>query len=94
MAEIKDLLNNVVLRPDGRAADELRPVRITRNFTDAPEGSVLIECGSTRVMCTATFTTGVPRWRKDSGLGWVTAARHRRTHRPGVGAWQDRRPHA
>ena len=72
-AEIKDLLNNVVLRPDGRAADELRPVRITRNFTDAPEGSVLIECGSTRVMCTATFTTGVPRWRKDSGLGWVTA---------------------
>lgn len=73
MAEIKDLLNNVVLRPDGRAADVLRPVRITRNFTDAPEGSVLIECGSTRVMCTATFTTGVPRWRKDSGLGWVTA---------------------
>lgn len=73
MAEIKDLVNNVVLRPDGRAADELRPVRITRNFTDAPEGSVLIECGSTRVMCTATFTTGVPRWRKDSGLGWVTA---------------------
>ena len=73
MAEIKDLLNNVVLRPDGRAADELRPVRITRNFTDAPEGSVLIECGSTLVMCTATFTTGVPRWRKDSGLGWVTA---------------------
>ena len=73
MAEIKDLLNNVVLRPDGRAADELRPVRITRNFTDAPEGSVLIECGSTRVMCTATFTTGVPRWRKYSGLGWVTA---------------------
>ena len=73
MAEIKDLLNNVVLRPDGRAADELRPVRITRNFTDAPEGSVLIECGSTRVMCTATFTTGVPRWRKGSGLGWVTA---------------------
>lgn len=73
MAEIKDLLNNVVLRPDGRAADELRPVRITRNFTDAPEGSVLIECGSTRVMCAATFTTGVPRWRKDSGLGWVTA---------------------
>lgn len=74
MVEIKDMLGNrTVLRPDGRAADELRPVRITRNFTDAPEGSVLIECGSTRVMCTATFTTGVPRWRKDSGLGWVTA---------------------
>ena len=55
------------------AADELRPVRITRHFTDAPEGSVLIECGNTRVMCTATFTPGVPRWRKDSGLGWVPA---------------------
>lgn len=61
------------IRPDGRAVDELRPVRITRSFTDVPEGSVLIECGNTRVMCTATFTPGVPRWRKDSGLGWVTA---------------------
>ncbi|WEV69642.1 ribonuclease PH [Bifidobacterium sp. ESL0775] len=74
MAEIKDLLdNNTVVRPDGRAVDELRPVKITRHFTDAPEGSVLIECGNTRVMCTATFAPGVPRWRKDSGLGWVTA---------------------
>ncbi|WEV66069.1 ribonuclease PH [Bifidobacterium sp. ESL0764] len=74
MAQIKDLLNdNTVVRPDGRAVDELRPVKITRHFTDAPEGSVLIECGNTRVMCTATFATGVPRWRKDSGLGWVTA---------------------
>ena len=62
-----------IIRPDGRAVDELRPVKITRSFTDVPEGSVLIECGNTRVMCTATFTSGVPRWRKDSGLGWVTA---------------------
>lgn len=62
-----------IARADGRAYDELRPVRITRAFTDVPEGSVLIECGNTRVMCTATFTPGVPRWRKDSGLGWVTA---------------------
>ena len=62
-----------IIRPDGRAVDELRPVKITRSFTDVPEGSVLIECGNTRVMCTATFTPGVPRWRKDSGLGWVTA---------------------
>ena len=62
-----------VTRVDGRAYDELRPVRITRAFTDVPEGSVLIECGNTRVMCTATFTDTVPRWRKDSGLGWVTA---------------------
>lgn len=62
-----------VTRADGRAYDELRPVRITRAFTDVPEGSVLIECGNTRVMCTATFTDTVPRWRKDSGFGWVTA---------------------
>ena len=74
MAEIKDMLDKaMVIRADGRVVDELRPVRITRHFTDVPEGSVLIECGNTRVMCTATFTPGVPRWRKDSGLGWVTA---------------------
>lgn len=65
--------SDATLRADGRRVDELRPIGITRNFTDAPEGSVLIECGNTRVMCTATFTSGVPRWRKDSGLGWVTA---------------------
>lgn len=74
MVEIKDMLgSHQIIRADGRKVDELRPVRITRHFTDAPEGSVLIECGNTRVMCTATFTPGVPRWRKDSGLGWVTA---------------------
>lgn len=74
MTQIKDLLQtNVVLRSDGRNVDELRPVSIQRNFTDAPEGSVLISCGSTRVLCTATFSVGVPRWRRDSGLGWVTA---------------------
>lgn len=74
MVQIKDLLQqDVTLRADGRAADELRPVTITRNWTKAPEGSVLIECGDTRVLCTATFTQGVPRWRRDSGEGWVTA---------------------
>lgn len=74
MAQIKDMLESVKpIRLDGREVDELRPVRITRKFTDVPEGSVLIECGNTRVMCTATFTVGVPRWRRDSGLGWVTA---------------------
>ena len=67
MAEIKDMLDKaMVIRADGRVMDELRPVRITRHFTDVPEGSVLIECGNTRVMCTATFTPSVPRWRKDS----------------------------
>lgn len=73
MVAIKDLLGETMIRTDGRKVDELRPVRITRHFTDVPEGSVLVECGNTRVMCTATFTAGVPRWRKDSGLGWVTA---------------------
>lgn len=74
MVQIKDLMNqNITLRADGRAVDELRPVTITRHWTKAPEGSVLIECGDTRVLCTATFTQGVPRWRRDSGEGWVTA---------------------
>jgi ribonuclease PH len=60
-------------RPDGRAADELRPVRITRSWLDHAEGSVLVEFGRTRVLCAASVTEGVPRWRKGSGLGWVTA---------------------
>jgi len=61
------------VRPDGRAADELRPVSITRRFLTAGEGSVLVEFGSTKVLCVASFTEGVPRWRKGSGEGWVTA---------------------
>jgi ribonuclease PH len=59
-------------RPDGRAPDELRPVTITRSWSIHPEGSVLVEFGHTRVLCTASVTEGVPRWRKGSGLGWVT----------------------
>jgi ribonuclease PH len=60
-------------RPDGRAPDQLRPVTFTRNWLDHAEGSVLVEFGRTRVLCAASVTEGVPRWRKDSGLGWVTA---------------------
>src|ERR671916_584506 len=60
-------------RADGRAADQLRPVSITRGWLDAAEGSVLVEFGRTRVLCAASFTEGVPRWRKGSGEGWVTA---------------------
>ena len=60
-------------RPDGRAADQLRPVTLTRQWSIHPEGSVLVEFGHTRVLCTASVTEGVPRWRKGSGLGWVTA---------------------
>jgi len=60
-------------RPDGRAPDELRDVRLTRGWLDQAEGSVLVEYGRTRVLCAASVTQGVPRWRKGSGLGWVTA---------------------
>jgi len=60
-------------RTDGRAAGQLRPVRITRGWLDHAEGSVLIEFGATRVLCAASVTEGVPRWRKGSGQGWVTA---------------------
>jgi ribonuclease PH len=60
-------------RPDGRAPDQLRPVTFARQWSMHPEGSVLVEFGATRVLCTASVTEGVPRWRKGSGLGWVTA---------------------
>ena len=60
-------------RHDGRATDQLRDIRITRNWLDHAEGSVLVEFGRTRVLCAASFTAGVPRWRKGSGQGWVTA---------------------
>jgi ribonuclease PH len=60
-------------RTDGRAADELRPVTFTRHWLDHAAGSVLVEFGRTRVLCVASASVGVPRWRRDSGLGWVTA---------------------
>ena len=60
-------------RPGGRAHDQLRDVRITRGWLDHAEGSVLVEFGRTRVLCVASATEGVPRWRRGSGLGWVTA---------------------
>jgi len=60
-------------REDGRSDDELRSVTITRNWLDHAAGSVLIEFGKTKVLCAASASTGVPRWRKGSGLGWVTA---------------------
>ncbi len=56
-----------------RAVDELRPLRMTLGFTDMTPGSVLIEMGRTRVLCTATIEAEVPRWMRDSGKGWVTA---------------------
>ncbi|GIG28354.1 ribonuclease PH [Cellulomonas marina] len=60
-------------RADGRLPTQLRPVTITRRFLGAGEGNVLVEFGDTRVLCVASLTEGVPRWRKGSGQGWVTA---------------------
>ena len=62
-----------VSRPGQRAADALRPVRITRGFTRHAEGSVLIEFGDTRVLCTASVEEKVPPHKRGSGEGWVTA---------------------
>ena len=78
-------------RPGNRANDQLRDVSITRNWLDHAEGSVLVEYGRTRVLCAASVVEGVPRWRKGSGLGWVTTeyamlprATHTRSDRESV----------
>jgi ribonuclease PH len=60
-------------RPDGRLPDQLRDVTITRSWLDHAEGSVLVEFGRTRVLCAASVQEDVPRWRRGSGQGWVTA---------------------
>jgi len=60
-------------RHDGRTPDQTREVRITRNWLDHAEGSVLVEFGRTRVLVAASFTEGVPRWLKGKGTGWVTS---------------------
>lgn len=59
-------------RIDGRTPDQLRPVTIERGWSKHAEGSVLVSFGDTRVLCTASVTEGVPRWRRGSGQGWVT----------------------
>ena len=86
-----DRLAVMTAREDGRATDELRPITITRNWLDHAPGSCLIEFGTTRVLCAASADQGVPRWRKGSGLGWVTAeyamlpqATHDRSQRESV----------
>jgi ribonuclease PH len=61
------------MRPSGRQPDQMRPVRFTRHFTRHAEGSVLVEFGDTRVLCTATVETRVPPFLKGKGRGWVTA---------------------
>jgi len=61
------------MRPSGRAADEMRPVRLTRGFTQHAEGSVLVEFGATRVLCTASIEDSVPAFLRGKGQGWITA---------------------
>lgn len=65
--------NSDFRRADGRAVGEMRKVIITRGFTDNPAGSVLVTFGNTRVMCTASVEQSVPRFKRDSGEGWLTA---------------------
>ncbi|MFG2308412.1 ribonuclease PH [Streptomyces sp. NPDC048566] len=60
-------------RIDGRTPEQLRPITIQRGWSKHAEGSVLVSFGDTKVLCTASLTEGVPRWRKGSGEGWVTA---------------------
>ncbi|CAM4283916.1 ribonuclease PH [Vibrio agarivorans] len=76
------------MRPNDRAKDQVRPIKITRNYTAYAEGSVLVEFGNTKVLCNATVEENVPRWLKGQGKGWVTAeygmlprATHSRTRR-------------
>jgi ribonuclease PH len=66
-------LNSLTLRVDGRASDDLRPVRIATNPLAYAEGSALIEVGNTRVLCAATIEERVPPWLRGRGSGWVTA---------------------
>ncbi|CCG85442.1 ribonuclease PH [Erwinia piriflorinigrans] len=61
------------MRPSGRSAQQVRPVTLTRHYTKHAEGSVLVEFGDTKVLCTATIEEGVPRFLKGKGQGWVTA---------------------
>ncbi len=66
-------VGKIMKRPDGRNPDELRELKITKNFVESSEGSVLIECGRTRVICNASVEGRVPGFLKGSGTGWVTA---------------------
>ncbi|KFA58577.1 ribonuclease PH [Gilliamella sp. wkB18] len=76
------------MRPSGRSAEQIRPIKITRHYTKHAEGSVLVEFGETKVLCNATIDEGVPRFLKGQNQGWVTAeygmlprATHSRTQR-------------
>lgn len=79
------------MRPSKRAATELRPIQFTRQFTKHAEGSVLVEFGNTKIICTASVSSGVPRFLKETGQGWLTAeycmlprATHQRVDREAI----------
>src|SRR5262252_5853857 len=87
-------------RPSGRTPDELRPVRFTRKFTRHAEGSVLVEFGDTRVLCTASVEDSVPPFLRGKGQGWITAeygmlprSTHSRTSREAAKGGQSGRTH-
>jgi ribonuclease PH len=65
--------DEISMRPSGRLPDQARDIKITRNYTKHAEGSVLIEFGDTKVICTATVVAGVPRFLKGENKGWITA---------------------
>ena len=80
------------MRPAGRLTQQVRPVTLTRHYTKHAEGSVLVEFGDTKVLCTATVEEGVPRFLKGQGQGWITAeygmlprSTHSRNAREGAG---------
>ncbi|HEX6887785.1 MAG TPA: ribonuclease PH [Candidatus Nanopelagicales bacterium] len=73
MTSPDDAVPGIAPRSDGRAPDQLREVTFQRGWLDHAEGSCLVSFGATRVLCAASFTVGVPRWKKGSGSGWVTA---------------------
>ncbi len=70
---IGEILGGIVLRPDNRKADQLRPVKITRKYLRFAEGAVLIETGDTKVICTASVEDKVPPFLRGTGSGWITA---------------------
>ncbi|MCS2607825.1 ribonuclease PH [Halomonas dongshanensis] len=70
---MKDAKRPEVIRPSARAADALREIRLTRDYTRHAEGSVLVEFGDTKVLCNASVEAGVPRWLRGKNQGWVTA---------------------
>ncbi|PHM38507.1 Ribonuclease PH [Xenorhabdus innexi] len=66
-------MSQIGMRPAGRAVEQVRPIKITRNYTKHAEGSVLVEFGDTKVLCNASVEEGIPRFLKGQGQGWITA---------------------